>query len=160
MHSNEGFSGWNAHINTRKLNWYISTITDIFLNQKKSWRHLYCVFTYAAAFLLCVHIHLNLLIEKDICDCRNSSVELPCVYVCLSSEDLSICSVRVSSSCSYFCVFRPSVLSFSTWYIILKCVYYERASIGFLFRTEWDFSLILIIPFFYYSWIWINYECH
>ena len=32
---NEEISGWKAHINTRKLNWNISTITDVFLDQKR-----------------------------------------------------------------------------------------------------------------------------
>ena len=40
----------------------------------------------------------SLLIEKDICDCRNVSVKLPCVYVCLSSGDLFVFSARVSLS--------------------------------------------------------------
>ena len=43
-----------------------------------TWRHLYCIFT---------HIY-SLLIEKDICYCRNVSVKLPCVYLCLSSGDV------------------------------------------------------------------------
>ena len=42
------------------------------------WRHLYCVFTYI----------YSLLIEKDIYNCRNVSVKLPCVYLCLSFGDL------------------------------------------------------------------------
>jgi hypothetical protein len=34
--------------------------------------------------LLCVHIHsFSLLIEKDLYECRNISVKLPCVCVCL-----------------------------------------------------------------------------
>ena len=31
-----------------------------------------------------------LLIEKDICDCRNVLIKFPCVYLCLSSGDLFI----------------------------------------------------------------------
>ena len=56
---NEVISGWKAHINTWKLHWYVSIVTDVFLNQK-----------------------------RDICDCHNISVKLPYVYVCLSSRDL------------------------------------------------------------------------
>ena len=28
-------SGWKAYINTRKLNWYVSTITGVFSDQKR-----------------------------------------------------------------------------------------------------------------------------
>ena len=38
----------------------------------------------------------SLLIEKDICDCRNVSIKFPCVYMCLSSGDLFISSIRVT----------------------------------------------------------------
>ena len=44
------------------------------------WQRLYHVFTYI----------YSLMIEKDIFDRQNVSVKLPCVYVCLSSEDLFI----------------------------------------------------------------------
>ena len=54
----------------------------------------------------------SLLFDKDICDCQNISVKLPCIYVCLSSGDLFIFLVRVSSFFSYFCIIRTSVLSF------------------------------------------------
>ena len=47
-----------------------------------TWRRLYCLFT-------CIY---TLLIEKDICDCRNISVKLPCVNMCISSRDLFIIS--------------------------------------------------------------------
>ena len=59
---------------------------------KLTWCHLYCVFTYI----------YSLLIEKDIYDCWNVLVKLPCVYVCFSSRDLFIFLVRVSSFFSYF----------------------------------------------------------
>ena len=49
------------------------------------------VFTY-------IYSHL---IEKDSCDCRKISVKLSCVYVCISSRDLFIFSIRVSSFFSY-----------------------------------------------------------
>ena len=61
---------------------------------KVTWRRLYGVFTYI----------YSLLIKKCICDRRNVSAKLPCVNVCLSSGDLFIFSVRVSSFFSYFCV--------------------------------------------------------
>ena len=53
----------------------------------------------------------SLLIETDICDCRNVSVKLSCVYLCLSSRDLFIFSVRVF----FFYVIYASVLSLFTW---------------------------------------------
>ena len=44
----------------------------------------------------------SFLIEKDICDCRKVSVKFLGVYVCLSSGDLFIFSVSVSSFFSHF----------------------------------------------------------
>ena len=41
-----------------------------------------------AIFTVCSHT-FTLLIEKDICDHQNISVKLSCVYLCLSSGDLS-----------------------------------------------------------------------
>ena len=73
---NEEISGGKSHTNTRKHIWYISTIIDVFLNQKRldvcehAWRHLYLVFTYI----------YFLLIEKDICDRRNISNKFLCVF--------------------------------------------------------------------------------
>ena len=32
---NEEISGWKAHINTRRPTWNVSTITEVFLNQKR-----------------------------------------------------------------------------------------------------------------------------
>ena len=32
---NEEISSWKAQINTQKLNWYVSTITNMFLNQNR-----------------------------------------------------------------------------------------------------------------------------
>ena len=46
-------------------------------------RHLYCVFTFT----------YSLLLERDLCECRNPSVKFPhtlLVYLCLSSGDLFI----------------------------------------------------------------------
>ena len=71
---NEEISGWTAPINTRKLNWYVSTITYVFLNQKRVFSHTF----------------YSRLIEKDMCDCQNISVKLPCIYLCLSFRDLFI----------------------------------------------------------------------
>ena len=60
----------------RSFNWYVSTITDVFLNQKRVNVYIY-----------------SLLNGKQICDYRNISVKFPCVYVCLSSRDLFIYSL-------------------------------------------------------------------
>ena len=65
-----------------------------FLLKTVTWHHLYCVFTYI----------YFLLIEKNLFECRNILVKFPCalfVYLCLSSEDLLIFSVRVSLFYSY-----------------------------------------------------------
>ena len=68
---------------TRKLNWNVSTITDVFLIQKR------------ITLTWCTYIY-SLLIKKNICDCWNILAKLLCVFVCLSSGDLLIFLVRVS----------------------------------------------------------------
>ena len=65
------------------------------------------------------------MILKDICDCRNVTHKLRCFYVCHSSEDLVIFSSRISSSFSYFCVIRTSVIFHSTGLYILKLLSYS-----------------------------------
>ena len=54
-----------------------------------TWRYLYCMFRYT----------YSLLIEKDLCECRNVSVKFSCVYLCLLSGD-------------FFILFGKSFLSF------------------------------------------------
>jgi hypothetical protein len=71
-----------------------------------TWCHHYSVFTYI----------YSLVIEKDLCEYRNISVKFLCallVYLCLSSRDLFIFSVRVSPFYSYLCVICTSVLPFT-----------------------------------------------
>ena len=93
-----------AHTSTWKLNGNV-------LISQMSWCHFYCVFTL---------IH-SLLIEKDICDCQNFSVKLPCVCMCLLSGDLFIFWVRDSSFFSCF-LFYPYFGTFlSMWFHI--CFY-------------------------------------
>jgi hypothetical protein len=77
---NEETSGGKAHTNTRKLNWDILMIKDVFLNQK-------------TPSLPCSHTY-SLLINKDICDHQNISS----FRVCLSSGDLFFFSVRLFPS--------------------------------------------------------------
>ena len=79
-----------------------------------TWCHLYCMFTYIYSFL----------IEKEICDCRNLSVKLPCIYMCLSFGNLFIFSLNVFSFFSYFRVIHTLVLSLSMWsHRCLKQIY-------------------------------------
>jgi hypothetical protein len=100
---NEEISVGKAHINPWKLNWDISMITDIFLDQKR-------------VSLLIRSEGVSLLIEKDICDHQNISIKFPCVYVCLSLFWSRKTSVNVDmsqlSSCLFVCAFPPEISSF------------------------------------------------
>ena len=96
--------GTNKHM---ERNWYVSTFTEIFLNQK---RMNVCEHTVKLEF---TNI-FSLLIQKDLCECRNESIKFPCVYLCLSSREHYF-SIRASPFYSYFCVIRTLVLSLSTW---------------------------------------------
>ena len=93
--------------------------------------HLYYVFTYI----------YSLLIEKDICDRQNVSIKLPCVYVCLSSRDLFIFSVRVSSLFFLFLKFIGCLDSASGLLGTVKshflpcCISNQNASMQYYFIT-------------------------
>ena len=66
----------------------------------------YYVFTY----------NYSLLIEKGLCEYQNVSFKFPCVvlvYFCLSSEDLLIYVIKVSSFFFLFCVICALILSLS-----------------------------------------------
>ena len=57
-----------------------------------------------------------LVIDKDLYENQNLSIKFLCaLYLCLSSGDLFILSIKVSPIFSYFCVIHTSVLCFSTW---------------------------------------------
>ena len=61
----------------------------------------------------------SLLIEKDICDCRNVSIKLSCVCVSLLPENF-IFSVRVSSFFSYFLCY---VLNLSVIFLVTSSLF-------------------------------------
>ena len=77
------------------------------LNYKKNsiarllWWHFSIAVTWCRLYRAFTYIY-PLLIEKDIWDRWNISVKLLCVRVCLSSTDLFIFLIRVSSFFSYF----------------------------------------------------------
>ena len=79
-----------------------------------------------ASSLLCVHIHLLFSDWERHLWLSKVSVKLPCVYVCLSSGDPFIFSVKISSFFFYFCVICTLALSLSTWLdsIIWNIIYY------------------------------------
>ena len=76
-----------------------------------TWHRIYHVFTYI----------YSLLIEKDICDRRKISAKLLCVCICLSSGDLFIFSIRVSSFYSYF--FVLSILRYFPFHVVSKIIF-------------------------------------
>ena len=104
---NEEISGGNAHTNTWKLNWNVSTITDVFLDQKRVnvCEHTVKTASCGTVFTMCSY---SLLIKKDICDRQNISVKLPCVCVSFVRRSLHFFLVgRVSSFFSYFLCNMP-----------------------------------------------------
>ena len=83
-----------------KLNWYVWKRIIVYGHTIK--RH---------------HVH------SHFCESRNISIKFPSallVYLCLSSRDLFIFSVRVSTFYSYFYVIHTSILSFSSNYFLNK----------------------------------------
>ena len=90
------------------------SLTDIFFENHRilsQSEDSNCMWTQSDIFTVCSHKFYSLLIEKEICDCQDVLVKLQCIYVCLSSGDLFIFSVTVSSFFLYFFVIRTSVLS-------------------------------------------------
>ena len=99
----------NKPKNIWKLNWYVSTLIVVFLNQKRinksMWTccknghvaHLYCMFTY----IYC------LLIEKDFCEWQNMLLKFPCallVYLCHLSGDLHFFSKSFPYLFIFYCL--------------------------------------------------------
>ena len=95
----------------------------------KFYRDLYCMFT-------CIY---SCLIDKDLCESRNISIKFPCVilvYLCFSSGDLFIFSLRVNPflfllvSYTYFGIFCFHVVSFvflhifSFFYVLLYFLFF------------------------------------
>ena len=101
-----------------------------------------------APSLPCVHIHLSILIEKSICDCQNVSIKLPCVYMCLSSRDLFILLVRVSSffllSCYlYFDTCLSIEMLFSNNKNYFKRKEIERHYLATIRRLYWSAQMMM-----------------
>ena len=72
--------------------------------QTHGWLHVYTHtgWKYIGKYLTKHNIY-SLLIEKDICDCRNISIKLQYVYLCFCFVDIFIFSEWFSSSYSCFC---------------------------------------------------------
>ena len=89
----EEVSGRKAHTNTRKLNKNAPTITDV--------------------FTICPHTFTLLWWRKTSVIVEEFQIELPCVCVGLSPEDLFFFSVNVSPFFSFFCI----VLRYFTFHV-------------------------------------------
>ena len=81
----------------------------IYVNTQYRWCHFSKTLTRHCLYHVFTYIY-SLLVEKDICDCRHISIKLPFVCVCLSSRDLFIFSLRVSSFFSYCLCFLKVML--------------------------------------------------
>ena len=91
----------------------------------------------------------SLLIQKYICDFRNVSMRLSCVFVCLSSGDLFNLSVTVSSFLSYFSVIRILVLFLSTWFLSWYYTFFSPfVYVYLLFFPVLESTSLPLIPFF------------
>ena len=80
---NEEISEWKTHINTQKLHWNFSTITNVFLDQKR--------------VTICENIHF--VIDKSFSEAS------ACLCLHFIQRSLHF-SVSVSSFFSYFCIFQ------------------------------------------------------
>ena len=129
----EEISDEKAHKNTRKLIQNISTITYIFLNQKRVnvCEHMTKIASlecFGGAFQklsLChvfTYIH-SLLIEKDLCDCQNLKISFR-VFVCaFPSEIYSIFGKSFPFPFPYFVLF---ILGTFLSHGLKLCIYYAR----------------------------------
>ena len=99
--------------NTRKLNWNVSTIIALFLNQKRVnvCEHKVKTSPRGAVFIMCSHTFTLFWARKT--SVIIESVKLPCVRVCFSFGDLFIFLFKSFLFLFlYFCVICTSVLSF------------------------------------------------
>ena len=74
-----------------------------YFSETVMWCHLYCVFTYI----------YSLLIEKDICDCWNVSVEIPCLCVAFIRRSLHFFGKSFLFS-PFFCV-KSRIMLWIVW---------------------------------------------
>ena len=118
------------HPNTWMLNWNVSMITDVFLDQN---RVNVCEHTVKTT-------PYSLLIEKDVCEYQNFSVE---ASMCLCVPFIRI-SLQFLCKSSFFnvCVIRTSVLCFPRGLIY--------AYIFWIFVLVCKYDLILLIIIFIY----------
>ena len=91
-----------------------------FLSETVTWYYLYCMFKY----FYC------LLIEKEIWDCQNVSVKLPCVYVCLSPEDLFI----LFSRCLLFLFLFLYWREWQTVFIYMESKWFNSQILWFMYN--------------------------
>ena len=131
---NEEVSRWQAQINQKSTSkWHTSTLTEVFVNQKRinvKMPHY---------SLYCVH---PLLINKDFHEYRNILITHVFFYVCLSFRDLFIFSIIHCSP--YFCanksVFRNKLLLRYSNYKIYKKMFKKGMSATPTWLTSLDIS--------------------
>ena len=108
-------SGCKKQMNTHKLNWNVSTIRDVFLNQK---RINVCERTVKmtpcdAVFSVCSHTFILFWLRKTYMSVEIHQLSFHVLFfVCLIYWPLHL---RVSPLDSYFCVIHTSVPFLPTW---------------------------------------------
>ena len=62
---NEEISRWEAKINIRKLNWYFSTLIEVFLNQITVCSHTFILCWFMFLFICTTHLEISLFFGKN-----------------------------------------------------------------------------------------------
>jgi len=133
----------------RSFNWYVSTITDVFLNQKRVNVYIY-----------------TLLNGKYICDYRNVSVKFPCDYVCLSFRDLFIYSLFWLRNSSvivktyqwnffmFICAFHLEISLLRVFTFLSLILWYSYFG---TFLSTWSILIFLVRVSFFLAYICFKY---
>ena len=111
--------------------------------------------------LPCVTYIYFLLIEKDVCDRRNVSVKLPCVYVYPSFGYLIIFSVRVSSFFSHFCIYKLVYIQLNLKGLFIYLFIYLNVEVYFCHKTSDFFKKIAYVSIIFGTYYQLrrHYRC-
>ena len=121
---NKEISRWEVQLNTWRLNWYISTLSEVFLNQKRinvfeqtaKWHHMTNIYTFT---LSDSKILLQTFRVDPSLQNKGGGSSIHTYWLMYTRYVLPI----------YVCVICTSVLSFSTWslsYMILFIHWYSK----------------------------------
>ena len=132
---NEEIYGWKSHIKIRKFNWYISTITDVFLDQKKV---IVCEHTVKTATRECLQSGTFPILSRGAIFTMYSYT-----FTLFWSRKYVIIEMFQLSFCVFMWAFHREISSF-LWQEFLLSYPAFLLSIVDTFLSMWSFSFLIL----------------